>query len=268
MTTTARQHIKRMRGGAQAHLMCCSDGQYYVVKFQNNPQHRRVLANDFLASKIALLIGLPVPAVEIVDVPLELIESVPALTLVLGNQELRCSPGLQFGSRYAVSPLQGQVFDYLPADQLDRVRNLDEFAGILALDKWTCNVDGRQAAFWRRTRERKYWASFIDQGYCFNAGDWTFTDFPLRGVFPRNEVYAKVKGWESFEPWLTRIKCLDDDLVWDVAQEIPPEWYDSAWDELAQLVELLLARKTLVESLIANFRDSPRRPFPEWRIAA
>ena len=34
-----------MRGGAQSHLMRCDDGNYYVVKFQNNPQHRRVLVN-------------------------------------------------------------------------------------------------------------------------------------------------------------------------------------------------------------------------------
>ena len=39
--------------------------------------------------------------------------------------------------------VEGQVLDYLPPEMLDRVRNLDTFAGILALDKWTCNADGR-----------------------------------------------------------------------------------------------------------------------------
>src|ERR1019366_4957645 len=39
----AVQHVRRMRGGAQSHLMRCADGFYYVVKFQNNPQHTRVL---------------------------------------------------------------------------------------------------------------------------------------------------------------------------------------------------------------------------------
>jgi hypothetical protein len=42
----AMEQIRRMRGGAQSHLMRCSDGRehdlYYVVKFQNNPQHCRV----------------------------------------------------------------------------------------------------------------------------------------------------------------------------------------------------------------------------------
>src|SRR5438105_8806738 len=38
----ALEQIRRMRGGAQSHLMRCDDGYYYVVKFQNNPQHTRV----------------------------------------------------------------------------------------------------------------------------------------------------------------------------------------------------------------------------------
>ena len=54
------------------------------------------------------------------------------------------------------------------------------------MDKWTGNCNGRQAVFERRPRERKYRATFIDQGFCFNAGEWTFPDSPLRGVYARN----------------------------------------------------------------------------------
>jgi hypothetical protein len=147
---------------------------------------------------------------------------------------------------------------------LEQVRNLETFAGILALDKWTCNADGRQAAFWRKLRERKYNAAFIDQGYCFNAGEWTFPDFPLRGVYPRNEVYARVRGWTSFEPWLSRIEKLEEDQVWELAQAIPPAWYGSAWDELEKLVNALIERRAVVRELILSFRCSPRRPFPDW----
>ena len=57
MPTAAVQHVKRMRGGAQSHLMRCDDGHYYVVKFRNNPQHERVLANEFLATRLAERVG-------------------------------------------------------------------------------------------------------------------------------------------------------------------------------------------------------------------
>jgi len=74
--------------------------------------------------------------------------------------------GPSIGSRYVVPPTEGEVYDYLPEAMTRRVRNLSDFAGILVFDKWTCNADGRQAAFWKRRGERKFTASFIDQGYC------------------------------------------------------------------------------------------------------
>ena len=104
--------------------------------------------------------------------------------------------------------MPGQVVDYLPEEQLLEVRNLSEFAGILALDKWTCNINGRQAVFQKSRRERRYQATFIDQGYCFHAGDWKFIDASLGGVFAENTVYRGVTGWPSFEPWLSRIENL------------------------------------------------------------
>ena len=44
----------------------------------------------------------------------------------------------------------------------------------------------------------------IDQGFCFNAGEWNFPDAPLRGLYARHRVYESVRGIESFEPWLAR----------------------------------------------------------------
>jgi hypothetical protein len=68
MPIQAVQHVRRMRGGAQSHLMRCADGHHYVVKFANNPQHPRVLVNDWLGTRLAEMIGLPVPVPAIVDV--------------------------------------------------------------------------------------------------------------------------------------------------------------------------------------------------------
>jgi hypothetical protein len=244
--------------------MRCSDGHFYVVKFRNNPQHLRVLANEMLATRLAEKSGLPVPVTEVVEVDEWLVEHTPELSIQLAHNTIRCQAGLQFGSRYVVDPMLGQVFDYLPVEMLDRVRNLETFAGMLVLDKWTGNANGRQAAFWRKLREKKYTASFIDQGYCFNAGEWTFPDYPLRGVYARNEVYEGVRGWESFEPWLARIEKMDEGVVWEVVNGIPPEWYESESDELEKLARTLIERRGMVRELIDAFRVSPRRPFPHW----
>ena len=183
MAVLAVQQIRRMRGGAQGQLMLGADGHIYVVKFQNNPQHKRVLANELLASRLAAAAGLTVPEAELVEVSSWLIENTPELEIDLGRTHARCLPGLQFGSRFAGGLMPGQVVDYLPEEQLMELKNLSEFAGILALDKWTGNANGRQAVFTRRQRERRYKAVFIDFGYCFHAGEWRFEDAPLRGVY-------------------------------------------------------------------------------------
>jgi HipA-like protein len=264
LAVSAVQHVRRMRGGAQGHLMRCSDRQYYVVKFRNNPQHLRVLVNEMLATRLAERAGLPVPITEVVEVEQWLISHTPELNIQLGQRAIPCEPGLQFGSRYVVNPLEGQVFDYIPMEMLERVRNVETFAGMLVIDKWTGNANGRQAAFWRKMRDKKYTASFIDQGYCFNAGEWTFPDNPLRGVYARNDVYVPVHGWDSFEPWLSRVELMEEEVIWGVAGEIPPEWYENDWEALEKLVRALIERRGLIRELITAFRISPRRPFANW----
>ena len=160
--------------------------------------------------------------------------------------------------------MPGQTVDYLPQAQLLKVRNLAEFAGILALDKWTCNINGQQAVFQKKRRERRYSAVFIDQGYCFHAGDWKFIDASLGGVFAENTVYRRVTGWESFEPWLSRMESLDPQTAWTIAEMIPPEWYGGDVSALEVLIERLLARRGRVRELIVAFGESARRPFPNW----
>ena len=68
-----RGRRRRMRGGAQAQLLRCDDHGYYIVKFQNNPQHLRILVNEMLGTRLAARLGLPVPQVEVVEVRPELI---------------------------------------------------------------------------------------------------------------------------------------------------------------------------------------------------
>jgi hypothetical protein len=264
-TVIAVQHVRRMHGGAQSHLMLCSDHRFYVVKFGNNPQHPRVLVNEMLASQLAEQIGLPVPESVIVEVDARLVERTPALSIQLVNQTVRCQAGLQFGSEYAVSPLIGKCFDYLPAETLSKVSNVTRFCAMLALDKWTGNTDARQAVFWRENKQRVYTAAFIDQGYCFNAGEWTFPDITLRGVYARNEVYESVCGWASFVISLRLIEALEPDIIRSIAHQIPRGWYDSNCNALGALVEMLVDRRTMIRPLIEAFRTSVRNPFPKWR---
>jgi len=260
----ATEHIRRMRGGAQAHLMRCSDGGYYIVKFQNNPQHPRILANELLGTRLAARLGLPTPAAAVVEVPPHLIAYTPDLVIQLATGHAACRAGLQFGSRYPGDPAEVTVHDFLPEEQLRDVENLADFSGMLVFDKWTCNTNGRQTIFFLEPSRSRYQALMIDQGFCFNAGEWTFPDAPLRGLYTRLCVYDTVRGMESFEPWLERLEKMTEAVLDELAKGIPPEWYNFDSDALFALLERLYQRRQRLRGLITDAKKSYRQPFPNW----
>src|SRR5258708_6241723 len=288
----AVEHVRRMRGGAQAHLMRCDDDGYYIVKFQNNPQHLRILANEMLATRLAARLGLCVPQVEMVEVRPELIAYTAELVMQLGMGRIPCSAGRQFGSQFPGHPAHMAVYDFLPDEQLCGVRNLPDFLGVFVFDKWTCNTNGRQAIFFREPADggrpenaaeiapagatrlnqspaynSQYTAMMIDHGFCFNAGEWDFPDAPLRGLYARHRVYENVAGMDAFEPWLERLeKRITEALLGEEAERIPPEWYQHDWDALARLLDKLYAPRKRVRELILLARNSGRDPFPNWKV--
>lgn len=264
---SAVQQIRRMRGGSQSQLMRASDGHFYITKFQGNPQHTRVLANEFLASRLGLYLGLPMPEVAVIYVSDWLIENTPELRFDVAGLATPCRSGLQLGSRYVADPERDVIFDYLPeALLLGKTRNLQDFARVLVLDKWSGNADGRQVVFTKPATARKYKATFIDQGYCFNCSEWNFPDSPLRGVFARNCVYQQVTGWESFEPVLSRAEQMDSAELWMLTEVLPEDWWFryGSEDDLCRLIEALHQRRSSIRDLITTFRNSTRNPFPNW----
>src|SRR5437868_10610273 len=110
----AVQHIRRMRGGSQSHLMRASDGGYYVTKFRNNPQHVRVLANEMFATRLGQHLRLPMPRVELIEVSGWLVENTPELRIQMRGVTEMCSAGRQVASRYVSDATNATVLDYLP----------------------------------------------------------------------------------------------------------------------------------------------------------
>jgi Family of unknown function (DUF6876)/HipA-like kinase len=260
----AVQRIRCLRGGSQSQLLRASDGGFYVTKALKNPQHVRVPANEMLASRLGQLLGLPMPRVEPIEVSEWLIANTSELSIELAGSSISWKPGLHLASLYVDDPSNAFVSDYLPEKLLEGVKNLPDFARVLVLDKWTCNSDGRQAVFSRKSNQRHYHATFIDQGYCFNDGEWTFPDSALRGVYARKVVYEHLRGWDAFEPALRRAEEIDVTAIWQIAAALNPEWYEFDRPGLDRLVETLYQRRRYIRDLITSFRESTRNPFPNW----
>jgi hypothetical protein len=277
MPTDARRLIRKMRGGAQAHLLEASDGHAYVVKFINNPQHRRILVNEWIASVFLNFLGISTPASAIVRISAEFLAANPEVNLQLGTRTQLPTVGWHFGSRYPGDPARTVVYDFLPDSILDTIENPSDFLGALAFDKWMGNADSRQAVFFRaRLKEwipgseahglkMGFVAQMIDNGFVFNGPHWGFTDSAIQGLYFRPNVYHGVRGLADFEPWLARIVNFPEEVVDQAVKAIPPLWLEGEEEALEVLLARLLKRRSRVPDLIEDSLRGRVNPFPNWR---
>jgi len=276
MPVDALRLIRKMRGGAQAHLIEAADGHCYVVKFLNNPQHRRILVNEWIASVFLRYLGISTPEAAVIRVTQEFLDHNPDVHFQLGTHREPVELGWHFGSRFPGDPARLVVYDFLPDTLLARVENRAEFLGMLVFDQWMGNADSRQAIFFRaRLREwlpaheaypqrLGFVAQMVDHGFAFDGPHWRFGDSPLQGLYFRPGVYQGVRGLDDFQPWLDRIVHFPEAVVDQALKQMPPAWVAGDEGSLNQLCESLLRRRRRVVDLIQACRNGRAGLFPEW----
>lgn len=278
MLVNARRFIRKMRGGAQSHLLEADDANYYVVKFQNNPQHRRILINEAIAASILSHLQISAPETATVRISGEFLAANPEVHLQTGARKVAVEPGWHFGSRHPGDPATLAIYDFIPDALLSQVANAREFLAALVFDRWVANADGRQAVFFRAQlkdwlaspgvppRKLGFVAMMIDHGFAFNGPHWDLPDSAITGLYPRRLVYHSVRSLDDFEPWLARVTHFPEAVLDRAVSHLPPEWMDGDEDDLHRLLEKLLRRRKRVADLLRDCRDAPGNPFPNWTV--
>jgi hypothetical protein len=276
MPVNARRFIRKMRGGAQAHLLEADDGDFYIVKFQNNPQHRRILVNEFLAAEILAYLQIAAAGHQIVRLSAEFLAANPEVYLQTGTRRLAIEPGWHFGSRHPGNPEHLAVYDFVPDALLNQVANAEQFRAVLAFDRWVANADGRQSIFFRAQlkdwlvrpgippRKLGFVALMIDHGFAFNGPHWDLPDSAVAGLYPRRIVYDGVRSLGDFEPWIDRILNFPPEVFDRALRQIPPLWIQDDGNQLERLLESLLRRKKRIPDLLSDCRKAPENPFAHW----
>jgi len=129
MPVDARRLIRKMRGGAQAHLIEAADGHCYVVKFLNNPQHRRILVNEWIASVFLRYLGISTPEAAVIRVTKEFLDQNPEVHFQLGTRREPVELGWHFGSRFPGDPARLVIVRRLAAGPA-RVTDLTAALGL------------------------------------------------------------------------------------------------------------------------------------------
>jgi hypothetical protein len=258
-----------MRGGSCPYLVRCSDDRYYVIKARNNPQGKRILANELLASLLLRQLGVPTPEPAIVTLSSFLTRVTEDMVIRFSTHMERWKDGLVFGSQIGNFGWDQipeiPMFDFLPTDILLSTSNLSCFLDALVFDLWSCHHDSRQAVFAKPSEANTYSAVIIDNGACFGGANWDLTCRPLRTLYHQRVVYDRVFGMSSFYPMIERMRSLiNPELLLGFAAEIPPDWYDEDRHALRSLVEVLAKRLGQLESAIEALRGSKFNPFIYW----
>jgi hypothetical protein len=276
MPLAAQRFVRKMRGGAQSHLLEADDGKFYIVKFQNNPQHRRILVNELVASVLLDYLQISTPETALIEIREEFLRANPEISVKLGTRSVPPAPGWHFGSLYPGNPERMAVYDFVPDALLSQVVNAREFLGVLVFDKWAGNADGRQCIFYRarvrdwpdrsnpRAGRPAFVARMIDHGFILDGPNWTFTDSPAQGCYPRKSVYHDVRSLDDFQPWLDQVVHMPVEILDRAWRRIPPQWIDGEEDEFTRVLEQLMLRRQRVPDLIADMRRWKANPFPHW----
>ena len=135
MPVLARRPLRRMRGGAQAFLMEAADGHHYVVKFSDNPQHRRVLVNEYVASILLSHLDIAQPETRVIEVSADLLRDHPDVYIQLGASRRPVTPGWHFGSCHPGDPNRLAIYDFIPDALLHQVANAEQFRAVRG-DRW------------------------------------------------------------------------------------------------------------------------------------
>lgn len=136
------------------------DGNSYVVKFKGNPQGTRILANEYVASSLSKLIGIPTPTFSIMDVNTELLEYINKIN---GTEFFQ---GSQFASAYIISNNM--------TEGIKNAVNVKDWPKVIVFEALIQNVDFKKMHVLlytdRKDKQKRF--CIVDHGFAFNQKKW------------------------------------------------------------------------------------------------
>jgi hypothetical protein len=244
-------YVRKLRGGSQAHLIQADDGQFYAIKAKNNPQHRRILINEWFAAAFYTAAELPVADTAIVNLSTNALLQFPQLRFILTSNELPAT-GACFGSKWLGDPHQCSTYEFLPPDLLRQIDSTP-FIGCLVADQWFCQSDSRQATFTIKNGLPQF--RFIDNGFIWNGHLWDLT-FSYPGLYYARAIYSNITD-SLIGQSIDSLRRLPVDHVFDQAwRTMPAEWLKE--DEEQQLGSIRQIVKQRLKSLSTEMEGTLR----------
>jgi hypothetical protein len=251
-------------GCTKPYNLLCAEGEQYVVKFKENPEGARVLANEYVCAKIAEVLELPLSSPSFINIDDIFIDDFGVeVNAHVGND---ISTGIHFGTKKVK-----KTFPITNSRMLQSAQNVDIIPEIILFDHIIGNSDrdwnGGNLIFDASSMN----IVVIDHTHAFELGAlWNAQELnrrignPIDTYDTSGFVYKKlipfVKGHNPFFTIVSKLPRLTQARLGDIISNIPDEW-EICQDDKDSLQEYLCDRLNRVNELL----DSLSKVLPYWK---
>jgi hypothetical protein len=247
-------------GGSKSQIFRLADGRFAVVKFPENPQGERVLANEFLCCQLAEHLRFPVNLARLISIDERILHAPRKSNSIPADY----SAGIRCGM---IRFEQNQVCQ--AAEILAQCGNAAELHGLVVFEQFVCRGNGRQLLMYPAPApaggKPKFFAAY-DYGFALGGQpNWSAATLaalaapalPLKSPFDDKEYPDGTALAASVE--LLR-KLTPEELQGVLMRLSPPRWSVPP-EDMNALVPVLVGR---ARALVAQFdeRFKPQTEIP------
>lgn len=242
-------------GGSQAQVFRLVDGRFAIVKFPENNQGERVLANEFLSCQLAEHLGLPVNRARMISIDERILQA--------PRKANQINPAFSAGIRCGMIRFE-QTEACTPADILAHCGNAADLHAVALYEQLVARGDGRQLLMYPAGSaapggKLKFFAAY-DYGFAFGGQpNWTSASLAAMPApaLPTNSPYTNAAYADGSEvsPGVELLRKLTSAEMHEVLMRLSPPRWGVAVDEIVALVAAIDGRaKELVKQFDEKFK--------------
>lgn len=229
--------VRRFNGRSQPVLVEGIDGNFYIMKFGNNPLGPNLSFNDAAGTELYRGCHLKVPRWERLYVSKSFLDRNRGSWLNSPEGPIRPDHGLCFGTRFILQG-HGNVYEILPASYYAKIENRQSFWLAWILDVCCSSVDARKAIF-LQLRAGLLDAVFIDSGGLFGGWKGEVEPDSWASTYRDIRIYPTLQEGE-LKTLLGLLHSIDTDKVIRRIRSLPLEWQtESAVARFERALELI-----------------------------
>lgn len=247
------QYVKTLFGDI-AHLFTMGNhAEKYVFKFFNYRNRTKEIVNEYIVSRLAELLNLPVPATKIVFVTDEVRNQLPHKIKKHIHAE-----GYHIAVPFIEHCQTYSEMEYPPTKEL--LHNHNQLSGMIAFDLWINNTDRSRNNILFQAKSSGYSFHMIDHGRCFPGG-YTWTPETLKQQVQHRtdmpvykwalSLLSSVADMEQYAQRISQLHVVDFEAI---VLELPQNWLVTE-DEKQQLVQFLVRQQREIQQLARSFTE-------------